>query len=1149
MKLKPVRRGKGRKDVKFVMFSNNAAGLTSSTKKFCLKSEIRNANAAIFTIQETCLKKKGKITIQNYEIFEAIRNGEKKGTMIGIHKTFKPVVISEYSEDIELLVVEMSVAGKEVRVISGVGPHENQTEPERLPFFLALEKEIIKAENEGKSIMIEIDSNSKLGLERIPNSKHEISPNGRLLSGIIDRHALIVINGSSKCSGVITRKRVTKDNIEESAIDLVMVSADISHNVETMVIDEKREHALTKLTKNKNKVESDHNPITTTFSWSWNTSSSKHLTEVFNLKNKAGQIKFKESTSNNNYLSSVFDKEDGDINVQSNTFLKRLNKILHKCFKKVKVVEKVDKMTEELYRKWRHLQSKQTDKNEDEIKEIEDKLAETIAKNYRTIQTETGAIDCAEEAGFHTGRLWKLKKKLCPKAKDPPTAMLDDEGNLLTSAESIQELSLQKLAIQRLRYREIKEDLKHMRETKEKLCELNLEKAKNNKTPDWTEAEVKIVLKNLKAGVSRDPLGLANELFHPNVAGNDLLLAITKLVNRIKRDQVFPKSFQSCNISSIWKSKGPKNSFDSYRGVFRVSVFRNILDRLIYNDEYHNLDSKLTHCNVGSRKGRNIRDHIFVLNAVLNSILEGDEDSLDFQAYDVKETFDSLWLDEVINELFEAGFNNDKLNLLFLENESALVAVKTSSGTSRRELISKIIMQGTVWGGLCCTVLMDKLGKIFYDKPELMHKYKGLVPVPPLEMVDDVMCITNCSPQSVQANAVVNSFMECKKMILNRKKCHKLHIGIDRKCANLKVHDETMTNSDKVKYLGDQIDVTGKAKTTIEERKAKGYGIISEITAITDDIPLGQWRIQAALMLRQAMLVNGTMFNSECWQGRTVSKDINVLSKPDEAMHRSLVNAHSKTPLEFLHMEFGTVPLNFIHKGRRANYHQHILKMEQPELVKQIYLAQQAESKPGDFCELISTDLEDLKVHMSEDHIASSGTKMYKSYIKSKVKGAAFTHLLERQKTHSKVKDIKYEELKIQEYLCSPLFSRKEQSLLFRLRSRTVAGIKADFGNMYGDDKSCPVCTPHMHQDTIPELLSCPTIVAELKRTNMFNDTIFHSDIFTDDCTVQKAATVYFTKVLEIRERLLNQDNIPAASVVTGPLHGGHISQVQSTYI
>ena len=64
-------------------------------------------------------------------------------------------------------------------------------------------------------------------------------------------------------------------------------------------------------------------------------------------------------------------------------------------------------------------------------------MADEIAKNYRTIQTETGNIDSAEDNGFHTGKLWGLKKKLCPKAKDPPTAMVDNDGNLKTTAEGI----------------------------------------------------------------------------------------------------------------------------------------------------------------------------------------------------------------------------------------------------------------------------------------------------------------------------------------------------------------------------------------------------------------------------------------------------------------------------------------------------------------------------------------------------------------------------------------------------------------------------------------------------------------------------------------------------------------------------------------
>ena len=70
------------------------------------------------------------------------------------------------------------------------------------------------------------------------------------------------------------------------------------------------------------------------------------------------------------------------------------------------------------------------------------------------------------------------------------------------------------------------------------------------------------------------------------------------------------------------KRKEKRNSFESYRGIFRVTIFRTILDKLINIDEYKNIDKNLTDANVGARKKRNIRDNIFVLNAIINSKID-----------------------------------------------------------------------------------------------------------------------------------------------------------------------------------------------------------------------------------------------------------------------------------------------------------------------------------------------------------------------------------------------------------------------------------------------------------------------------------------------------------------------------------------------
>ena len=57
----------------------------------------------------------------------------------------------------------------------------------------------------GKPVIIEIDANSKLGSTYVENDPHEMSANGRILEGIIQRNALVVANGvKGKSHGTIT---------------------------------------------------------------------------------------------------------------------------------------------------------------------------------------------------------------------------------------------------------------------------------------------------------------------------------------------------------------------------------------------------------------------------------------------------------------------------------------------------------------------------------------------------------------------------------------------------------------------------------------------------------------------------------------------------------------------------------------------------------------------------------------------------------------------------------------------------------------------------------------------------------------------------------------------------------------------------------
>ena len=88
---------------------------------------VNHIEAGIFILQETHFKRKGKLKNQfnEFDIFEAIISKQKGGTAIGVHKSLNPILIEEFSEEFQLIGVEVSIGEKNVRVITGYGPQEN----------------------------------------------------------------------------------------------------------------------------------------------------------------------------------------------------------------------------------------------------------------------------------------------------------------------------------------------------------------------------------------------------------------------------------------------------------------------------------------------------------------------------------------------------------------------------------------------------------------------------------------------------------------------------------------------------------------------------------------------------------------------------------------------------------------------------------------------------------------------------------------------------------------------------------------------------------------------------------------------------------------------------------------------------------------
>ena len=76
---------------------------------------------------------------------------------------------------------------------------------------------------------------------------------------------------------------------------------------------------------------------------------------------------------------------------------------------------------------------------------------------------------------------------------------------------------------------------------------------------------------------------------------------------------------------------------------------------MLLDDEYKTIDNYMSDSNVGGRKDRGIRDDLFVVNGIIQEHCTSQAKPVTIQIFDYKTCFDSLWQDEVINELYDAS--------------------------------------------------------------------------------------------------------------------------------------------------------------------------------------------------------------------------------------------------------------------------------------------------------------------------------------------------------------------------------------------------------------------------------------------------------------------------------------------------------------
>ena len=331
-----------------------------------------------------------------------------------------------------------------------------------------------------------------------------------------------------------------------------------------------------------------------------------------------------------------------------------------------------------------------------------------------------------------------------------------------------------------------------------------------------------------------------------------------------------------------------------------------------------------------------------------------------------------------------------------------------------------------------------------------MFKYRNVISIPPLGMIDDLAAIARCGPESVVLNAVINAKMNLKKLEFNQTKCVKLHVCKENKkkcsiaatrnvgCVFLEVQDAEMQSAESEKYIGDVISSNGSNDANISRRVSIGYGAISQIMAVLHEISYGYQFVEIGLVMRESILLSKILLSSESWH-KLFLYQIEKLNDVDKSFFKNLFNSHSKTALEFYYSETGSIPLHIKISMRRLNYWWHILSVENSEMISKIYNAQKLSPVSGDWTQLLEKDKKQFDIaEMTDSEVRAISQIKFKNFIKKKAQELTVRYLVELKKKHSKSDKLDVKDLVISEYLIDKRFSKEERELLFRLRSETV---------------------------------------------------------------------------------------------------------------
>ena len=455
---------------------------------------------------------------------------------------------------------------------------------------------------------------------------------------------------------------------------------------------------------------------------------------------------------------------------------------------------------------------------------------------------------------------------------------------------------------------------------------------------EFTVEEIFACVKALKNGKACSTDMILNEFIKSTF--DKMKEIYVGLFNRILNEGQIPESWTIGMIVPIYKNKGEKDDFNSYRGITLLSCLGKLFTSVI-NSRLNRFadETKLINENqTGFRKNYSTLDHVFLLKNLIDLNVKNDKQKLYCAFIDYKKAFDTVWRSALWHKLVKSGITGKLYNVITNMYSNIKSCVSHNGQLSDYFASVNGVRQGENLSPFLFALFINDIEEYLTQNgcdsiqvtgADVQTYLKLLV----IMYADDTVLFANskeglqkcldslqlyCDKWKLQVNAD-----KTKVLVFANRKINKANINFTIGGKNVEIVDE-------FKYLGVKLSYNGNFHTNIKDLKVQGNRALFSIvkTARRENLPVD---IQFELFDR--MVIPVILYGCEIWG----YKKMIILEQLHLKFCKMVLKLKQSTPDVMVYGESGRLCLEYYAKKRMINFWSNIVLGNENKLSYTIY--------------------------------------------------------------------------------------------------------------------------------------------------------------------------------------------------------------------